>query len=151
MAAAAPVLSIAGAGLSAATTIMKGIGESNADKYQAQRLEKAAQVGRVSAVQTSAQLTQRENQMLGNIDTVRAAAHDDPTSPTGAAIRSTAEDMATTQKTITVDNILEQVQQDESDAAYERSAANWAMTMGIVGGAGQFLSGVGKAMAPGGS
>ena len=145
MAAAAAPLSIAGAGLSAATSIMKGEGESYADQYQAQRLEKAAEIGRVQAVQTSAQMTQKENQMLGNIDAVRAAAHDDPTSPTGAAIRNTAEDMATTQKTITVDNILEQVQQDESDAAYERTASQYAMTGGILGAGASLLGGLGGA------
>lgn len=145
MAAAAAPLSMMGAGLSAFSSIEKGMGSSVADQYQAERLERAAQVGRVQAAQTGAQLTQRENDMLGNIDAVRAAAHDDPTSPTGAAIRDTAENRLTTQKTITVDNILEQVDEDESDAAYERSAAKYAMTGGIVGGAASLLGGLGSA------
>jgi hypothetical protein len=145
MAAAAPLaagMSLVGAGLSAYSAYEKGAASAYADEYQAQRLEKSAQVGRVKAVQTSAQMTERLNDTLGNIDAVRAAAHDDPTSPTGAAIRDTAEARGVRAKTITVDNILEQAQQDEADAAYERGAAKYAMMGGEIGAGASLFSGL---------
>jgi len=139
------ILSLASAGLSAYGTILKGQGEQAADEYKAQSLERAAQVGTVKAAQTGAQLTERLNNTLGNIDAVRAAAHADPTSPTGAAIRDTAEYQGTREKTITVDNILEQTAQDESDAAYLRSAGKYALLTSDISAA----AGIGKALAGG--
>jgi hypothetical protein len=82
---------------------------------------------------------------LGNIDVIRAAAHDDPTSPTGAAYRDYQEQIGNTQKSITVTNILAQSQQQEADAAYLRSAGNAALLSGTIGAVGSFLGGAGSA------
>lgn len=144
MAAAAGPAAAIGLGLSAASSITKGIGQSNADEFQAQKLEREAQYGRVKAAQTGAQLTEHLNMQLGNIDAVRAAMHADPTSPTGTAIRDWQEEVGTRQRTIAVDNIMEQVAEDESSAAYERSAAKYALTGGVLGAVGSLVSGIGK-------
>jgi hypothetical protein len=76
---AGPASSIVGAGLSAYANIEKAMGTKQADEYQAAELDRAAEYGRLKATQTSAQMTQKLNQTLGNIDVIRAAAHDDPT------------------------------------------------------------------------
>lgn len=143
-------LSIASAGLSAYSTVLKGEGTQAADEYQAQSLERAANVGKVKAAQTGAQMTEQLNNTLGRIDAVRAAAHDDPTSPTGAAIRDTAEYQGNRQKSITVDNILEQANQDTADAAYLRAAGKYALSTSEVGAAASFLGAASKSSAFGG-
>ena len=56
--AAAGGLSIASAGLSAYSTVLKGEGTQAADEYQAESLERAANVGKVKAAQTGAQMTE---------------------------------------------------------------------------------------------
>ena len=137
--AAAGGLSIASAGLSAYSTVLEGEGTQAADEYQAESLERAANVGKVKAAQTGAQMTESLNNTLGNIDAVRAAAHTDLSSPTGAAIYNTAEYQGNRQKTITVDNILEQANQDTSDAAYLRAAGSYALQTSEVGAAASFL------------
>ena len=58
-------------------------------------------------------------------------------------IRNTAESRATTQKTITVDNILEQSEQDLADAQYEQSAAKYALLGGEIGAASSVFGGLG--------
>lgn len=146
----AAAASLAGVGLSAFSSYEKGVGEQSADEYKAQSLARAAEVGKVKAVQTSAQMTEKLNDTLGNIDAVRAAAHDDPTSPTGNAIRDLAEQRGIRAKTITVDNILEQVDQDTADAAYERSAGQYALLGGELSAGATVLGGLGKAFAGGG-
>lgn len=148
--AAAGGLSIASAGLSAYSTVLKGEGTQAADEYQAASLERAANVGKVKAEQTAGQMTEQLNNTLGRIDAVRAAAHADPTSPTGAAIRDTAEYQGGRQETITVDNILEQSNRDTADAAYLRAAGKYALQTSYVGAAAGFLGAAGKSSAFGG-
>jgi hypothetical protein len=118
---------------------------------KAASLENAAQRGWVAAVQTGASATERLNIDLGNIDALRAAAHADPTSPTGAAIRDWSEALGTTQKTIAVNQITAQSAQEDSDAAYSRSAANTSLLAGelgagatLFGAAGQGFAALGK-------
>lgn len=142
----ASTLSMASVGLSAGGAILKGIGGFEADKYQSEKLERAAEFGRVKATQTSAQLTERLNNTLGNIDAIRAAGHNDPTSPTGVAVREYAEAQGERQRTISVDNILQQSAQDEADAAYMRHAGSIALLAGGVGGAAALTKGFGPAM-----
>lgn len=122
--------SIAGAGLSAYSELLKGQGTAAGENYKAASLENAAQRGRVAAAQTGASETEKLVQTLGNIDAVRAAAHTDPTSPTGAAIRDWNETLGLTKKSIDVDNIMAQSQQEDSDAAYLRSASKYALLGG---------------------
>ena len=132
----------AGAGIfEAAGSIVQGIGTSNADKYQAEEQEQAAQYGDLKAVQTNAALTRNLNQTLGNIDAVRAAARTDPTSPTGAAVRNTVEATATSDKNIQVDSIMAQAEQDQANAAYLRSASSTALLSGSIGAFGDLLKG----------
>jgi hypothetical protein len=141
--------SIAGAGLAAYSDILKGQGTAAGENYKAASLENAAARGRVAAAQTGASETEKLVQTLGNIDAVRAAAHTDPTSPTGAAIRDWNETLGLTKKSIDVDNIMAQSQQEDSDAAYLRSASKYALLGGELGAGADILGAVGKAAAAG--
>jgi hypothetical protein len=136
--------SIASMGLSAYSDIMKGKGVQSADNYKAAALEASAQRGHVAAVQTGAKETIALDNTLGMIDSVRAAAHADPTSPTGAAIRDWNETLGLTKKSIDVDNIMAQTKQEESDAAYLRQAGKNALTMGYINAGTDVFSAVSK-------
>jgi hypothetical protein len=138
-------MSLAGAGLSAYSTILSSQGTANADDYQAEKLQTAATYGDLKAVQTGGQMTRNLNQTLGNIDAVRAAAGADPSSPTGAAFRDNQEAIGNNNRAITVNSILQQSTQDRNDAAYYQSAASGAQTSGIIGAVGGLATAVGKA------
>jgi hypothetical protein len=75
------------------------------------------------------------------LDATRAAAHDDPTSPTGAAVRGYAEAVGTEDKNIRVDSLTAQAKQNESDAAYLRYAGNQALLSGNLGATSALMSG----------
>lgn len=137
-------MSLASAGLSAYSTLLQGQGTANADEYQAEKLNAAATYGDLKAVQTGGQMTRNLNTTLGNIAAVRAAANADPNSPTGVAFSENQENLGTEQKTITVDSILAQSNQDRSDANYYQSAASSALFSSDIGAA----AGVAKAIAP---
>jgi hypothetical protein len=95
----------------------------------------------VAAVQTGASASQKISSDLANIDAVRAAAHADPTSPTGAAVRDGHETLGLTQKSINVDNTSNQ---EASDAAYMRSAAKTALLAGEISAGAGLLDGIGQ-------
>lgn len=124
--------SIASIGLSTYATLLKAQGTATADQYQADRLEKAAEYGDLKATQTGAQMTRNLNTVLGNIDAVRAAAGNDPTSPTGAAVRDNQEQIGENQRDITVNNIKAQSEQQRSDAAFYRQASSDALLSGEI-------------------
>lgn len=139
---AAAVASIASVGMSAYGDETKAKGTSEGDKFKADELDRAAEYGELKAKQTSGQLTQNLNMTLGNIDAIRAAAHDDPTSPTGAAVRDYTERVGTNQKDIQVDSILQQSKQNEADAAYLRKASSDALLSGDIAAGGDVLKGL---------
>lgn len=129
--------SIASIGLQYYASLQKGAadmykaeGESNADTFQAERLDVAAQYGGLKATQTSGQMTRNLNTTLGNIAAVRAAANTDPNSPTGAAVSGNVEAIGNSQRSITVGNITAQTDQDVSDAAYYRTLSSNALVSG---------------------
>jgi len=143
-------MSLASAGLSAYSTILQSQGTAAGDEFQAEKLQTAATYGDLKASQTAGQMTRNLNATLGNIDAVRAAANANPNSPTGAAFRDNQENIGTENKTITVDSILAQSDQDRSDAAYYQSAASNALLSGGIGAAAGIAGGIGKAFAAAG-
>lgn len=130
-------------GLSAYSTILQSQGVAAADEFQAQKLESAAVYGDLKAAQTGGQMTRSLNTTLGNIEAVRAAAGADPNSPTGAAVRDNAETIGNEQRSITVNSILAQSNQQRNDAAYYKSAATDALFAGKISAA----AGVAKGLA----
>jgi hypothetical protein len=140
-------LSIAGAGLSAYGDVLKGQGVAAGENYKADMLEVNAQRGQVAAVETGADLSTKLTNTLGNIDAIQAASHADPTSPTAAAISDTTEQRGLAQKSIAVDQIMAQSQQEESDAAYLRSSSKYALLGGDLTAGADILGALGKAAA----
>jgi hypothetical protein len=130
--------------------MLQAQGTADADTYQAEKLQTAATYGDLKAVQTGAQMTRNLNTTLGNIDAVRAAANANPNSPTGAAFRDNQETLGTEQKTITVDSILAQSNQDRNDAAYYQSAASNALFAGDISTAAGIVKGLSSIAIPGG-
>jgi hypothetical protein len=142
--------SLASIGLSAYATVLQAEGTASADEYQAAKLESAATYGDLKAVQTGGQMTRSLNTTLGNIEAVRAAANADPNSPTGAAVLDNAETIGNQQKSITVNSILAQANQDRNDAAYYKSAASDALLAGEIGAAAGIAKGIAGLGMPGG-
>jgi hypothetical protein len=140
--------SIAGAGLGAYSAILSSEGTA-AGENKANMLERSAQRGQVAATEKGASDTEQLVNTLGNIDAVRAAAHEDPTSPTGAAVQDWTEQLGLTKKSIDVDNIMAQSQQDEADAAYMRSASKYALLGGDLTAGADILGAIGKAATAG--
>jgi hypothetical protein len=150
MGAAAPVaavgLSLAATGTKVAGEYYSSRGASQADVYKAELLEQQAQYGELKAQQTNAQMTRNLAITLGHIDAVRAAAHTDATSPTGAAVRGMTEEIGTERKGIAVENILQQVRMDEANAAYMRKQAGDALMAGNISMLATAFSGAAGAM-----
>ena len=139
----------AAGGMSMAATGFKMLGdytssraESGADIYRSELLEQQAQYGELKAKQTNAQMTRNLAITLGHVDAVRAAAHLDPSSPTGAAVRGEMEATGTERKGITVENILQQARMDEANAAYMRSQSSNALLSGDLTMLGDFAQGI---------
>jgi hypothetical protein len=143
----------AGAGLSLASTGFKMVGDlysakatSAGDIFKAEELEQQAQYGELKALQTAGQMTLNLQKTLGHIDAVRAAAHTDPSSPTGAAVRGEYEYEGTEKKNIAVANIEQQARMDEANAAYLRTAAAQAIGAGNIKMLGDLFGGLSGAM-----
>lgn len=143
---AASALSLASMGLTATSDIEKGQGTAAADTYKAATLDQAAQYGELKATQTNAQLTRNQAISLGQLDSIRAAARTDPTSPTGAAVRDYVEQTGTERKNIQVDSITTQAQEDEDNAAYLRQASKTALLGGDMAAGGDVLKGIAGAL-----
>jgi hypothetical protein len=145
-AAAAGGMSAAAIGFKMLSDYTTSRAAAGADVYQAQLMEEQAQYGELKAKQTNAQMTNRLAITLGHIDAVRAAAHTDPTSPTGAAVRGEREMLGTEQKEITVENIMQQARMDEANAAYMRSQSSNALLSGNISMLGDLFSAGSAAM-----
>lgn len=135
--AVATAASVAGAGSSIAGTIMSAKGQKAADNFQSAELSERAQIGQAKAAEVSNNIEQRLNLSLGQLDAVRAAAHDDPTSPTAAALRGTLEERSNLEKSIQVGNILSQSEMDSASADFLTQAGSFAMNMGFLKAGGQ--------------
>lgn len=148
MGAAAPAIAVvASVGAIAGTAYgdyEKGAGQQAADNAQAAQLRLNAQYEGAKAAETNATLTDRLTTTLGNIDVIRAASHDDPTSPTTLALRSRAQGVGNQERAIRVGNILAQQSEDIAGANYETSAGTFALQMGELGAATDVLGGIGK-------
>lgn len=131
-------------GLNAYGSYVKGQGTKAADEYKAASLERSAQYGRLAAAQTGAQDTEKLDTTLASIDSIRAAAHADPTSPTGAAVRDTEEYIGTRSRNIAVLNLQAQADQETADADYLRKAGKFAMGMGELGAVASLAGGLSK-------
>jgi hypothetical protein len=143
-------LSLAATGFKMAGDYVSSRGTAAGDVYKAEVLEQQAQYGELKATQTNAQMTRNLAITLGHVDAVRAAAHTDPSSPTGAAVRGEIEEVGTEKKQITTENILNQVRLDEGEAAYLRTQSSNALLSGNIAMVGDLFSGLSSALSGGG-
>jgi hypothetical protein len=153
MGAAAGASSLVGMGLTAYSAVLKGEGQNSADTYKAETLENAANVEKVKAVQTGAVMSENLATTLGNLSALNAAKGGSPLSPTAAAVRNSTENIGLAQKTVAVDNIVQQSRQDEADAAYMRSAGKYALLSGDLSAGASIAQGLGSVLGstPGGA
>jgi hypothetical protein len=136
--------SVASAGLGILSSVMGGEATQAADQYQAGVLTEKAQIGQAQAVEVNANATMRLNQSLGNIDAVRAASGDSPTSPTTAALRRVTTSNADQNKAIQIGNILSQSEMDVAGANYLKSAGSFALSQSVVAGLAGAAGTIGK-------
>jgi hypothetical protein len=122
--------------LPAVGDVMKGAAQKSADEMRSAQLQQSAEYGRMAADETNANMLDRLNATLGNIDTVRAAGHDDPTSPTAIALHDRATSLNNQERATRVGNINAQNATDLASASYLQSAGSYAMLQGYVSGAG---------------
>jgi hypothetical protein len=139
----AGVASIASLGISAYSAHEKGVGAKAAADYKADTLERAAQYGELQAAQTGAADREKLARTLGMIDSVRAAAHTDPTSPTGATVRDWSENLGERQRLTDQESFLQQAEQERSDAAFSRAQGKYALGLSNLDVAATLLKGVG--------
>lgn len=135
---------LASIGLSAYGAILGGKGAQAANEYKADRLQRSAEIGRIAATETGAEYSRELTNTLGMIDVVRSAAHTDPTSPTGVAVREYEQQRGSRAKTVAVGNILSQVDQQEADAKYLRYAGKQALLAGNISAGATVLKGIGQ-------
>lgn len=138
------ISSIASIGLSAYSAHEKGVGAKAASDYKADTLERSAEYGELKAAQTGAALRERLAKTLGTIDTVRAAAGADPTSPTGAQVRDWSENLGERQRLIAQESLLQQSDQERRDAAFTRAQGKFAMGLSNLDVASTLLGGAAK-------
>lgn len=115
-------MSIASLGLGAFSGIQKARGTQAADEFQAAKAKRAADFGRLQAGLTDTVMRENFNTMISNIDVIRAAAHADPTSPTGAAIEAHDKMISDRSRTAALLTIKSQIDEDEASAAYLHKA-----------------------------
>jgi hypothetical protein len=89
---------IASLALTVASDVTQGSATQAADDFKADRAQRAAEFGQVQATLTDVTMRENLNTTLGNIETIRAAAGIDPTSPTTAALLDRSEQLSDRQR-----------------------------------------------------
>ena len=123
-------------------TIMGAQAQAAGAKAQQLKAQKAAEIARVQADQADSAYRDELETTLANIDTIRASANVDPTSPTAFALRREARDDSDMQRERKVAGIRMQANQYEQDAAFYGSAARNYITAGLVNAGGQMFGGL---------
>lgn len=121
------------AGTSLFGGVMQGMAGQAAAKQQAAEAQRAAQVGKIKALDTATQMDDELNTTIGNIQAVRAAANVGA-SPTEAAITDKERDVSNRERNIRVFNINQQVASDEASARFYRRSGRTSLFTGVLGG-----------------
>jgi hypothetical protein len=141
---AAAIASIASLSLTVAGSITKGSATKAANDFQADRLTRAAEFGKMQATLTDTTDRENLNTTLGNIESVRAAANIDPTSPTTAALMDQSSDRSDRQRMAAVGSLRAQSAEDLASADYLRKAGDFAVTQSYLSAGTDILSGIAK-------
>lgn len=143
----AAAISIGGLALDAGSKIVGAQGQAAGQEFEAQKQERAAEMGRIKATQQDAQLVEQLNTTLANITAVRAASNADPNSPTGLAIMGNEERIADRERMIRRTSLEMQSEQDINDAAFRRRSASTSLLAGYLGAGASVGSAIGKSSA----
>lgn len=143
--AAAGPASIASLGFDVAGDIYAAKGEQATQQFLADRDRRAAEMGRLKAEQSDVQLREELQRTLGRIETTRAAAGADLSSPTTAALLGEEERVGDRDRTIRVKSLLMQASEDEMSASYREEIGKRAMISALLKAGGR----VGKAIPKG--
>lgn len=119
--------SIASLALTVASDVTQGSATQSADDFKADRAQRAAEFGQVQATLTDVTMRENLNTTLGNIETIRAAAGIDPTSPTTAALMDRSEQLSDRQRMAAVGSQRAQSAEDLASADYLRRAGDFAV------------------------
>lgn len=133
---------IGGLALDAGSSIIKGHGEAAGQEFMAARDRRAAEIGRIKADQTDAQLREELNTTLGMIDVTRSAANADPLSPTAIAVKNEESRISDRARRTKVGSIRAQAAEDDASARYRGYAARNALLGGYVGAGAKLLKGL---------
>lgn len=106
-------------------------GAAAGQKWEAQKAQRAAEVGRVRANQIDATYRDELNSTIANIRAIRASSGASVGSPTGMAIEADQQRISDRDRKIEVGNQRMQANQDEADAKFRKSAAKNALFGGI--------------------
>ncbi|QEE47491.1 hypothetical protein FVA81_24060 [Rhizobium sp. WL3] len=108
------------------------LGQSQGQKWEAEKAKRAAEVGRVRADQIDATYRDELSSTISNIRSIRASSGASMNSPTGMAIEADQQRISDRDRKIDVGNQRMQANQDEEDAKFRKSAARMALFGGAV-------------------
>lgn len=132
--------SIASIGLSVASTLNKGYGEQATQEFMAERDQRAADIGRIRAVQTDVHFREQLNTTLANIDAIRSAANIDLASPTSAVLKAEEARVSDRERMIKIANLRSQADEDELSAKYRYQVGKRALLGAYLSAGAQVLS-----------
>lgn len=124
------------AALMAASTMVGALGQSQGQKWEAEKAKRAAEVGRVRADQIDATYRDELSATISNIRSIRASSGASMNSPTGMAIEAAQQRISDRDRKIDVGNQRMQANQDEQDAKFRKASAK----MALFGGAAKSLA-----------
>jgi hypothetical protein len=137
---------VASLALTVASDITSGNATQAADEFKADRAERAAQFGEMQATLTDTTMRENLNTTLGNIETIRAAANADPTSPTGAVLLEHSEELSDRQRMAAVGTQRTQAADDRASADYLRRAGDFAVSQSYLKAGTDVASSLAKAI-----
>lgn len=132
MAQIAPIIGLAG-------SLVGAVGQYQAQNHAAAQSKRAAKVGRIQADQIDASYRDELNSTISNIRAIRATAGVGANSPTQMAYEDEQEKVSNRDRKIEVGSKQMQANQDEEDARFRKSSANWALLGGATTGLAKFF------------
>lgn len=114
-------------------------GAAAGQQWEAQKAQRAAEVGRVQADQVDASYRRELNSTVASIRAFRASSGAAINSPTGMAIEANEARKSDRDRRIEVGNRRMQATQDEADARFRKSAAKVAFFGGTATSLGKFF------------
>lgn len=142
--------SVASLGLTVASDITSGSATQAGDDFKAAQAERAAEFGITQANLTDVTMRENLNTTLGNIESIRAAANIDPSSPTTAALLERSSALSDRQRTAAVGTQRAQAADDLASADYLKRAGDFAVKQSYLKSATDVASALAKAVPAGG-